>query len=85
MINNTRSHERRDDSQIKPRFFLLLEFIALGITSYIFFVTMNSLGIAPMPITIILIGANCYLCPRLFFKCQMIANRSKFRFEKSFY
>ena len=84
-MNHTRSHERRDNSQIKPRFFLLLEFIALGITSYILFVAMHALGIALMPIAIILIGANCYLCPRLFFKCKMIANRSKFRLEKSFY
>ena len=84
-MNNIKTNDRRDNSQVKPRIFLFLEFIALAITSYILYIILHALGVANMPIAILLIGANCYFCTRLFFKCKMIAGRSKFRFEKSFY
>ena len=84
-MNNIRTSDRRDNSQIKPRIFLFLELILLAISSYILFTFLRSLGIATMPIAIVLIGANCYFFTRLFFKCKVIAGRSKFRFEKSFY
>ena len=84
MQNRTKINDRRHGSQLKPRIYLFLEFVALAIGSYIVYVILHSLGMTTIPIIILLVGANAYLLTKFFFKCKVIAHRSRFTLEKNF-
>ena len=69
---------RRSDSQILPRLFLLLQVVILTLLSYITFITLGALGVSIGVITAVLFIANSYKFSKIFLKCKSISKRNHF-------
>jgi len=69
---------RRSDSQIQPRLFLLLQVAIMAQLSYISFTILTALGMSTVVIASILVITNCYFLSKVFVKCRSIAKRNHY-------
>ena len=70
--------ERRSNSQVLPRIYLLLQLLALMLASYLTYTLLLGLGASSRFIIAILILSNAYLLGKYFFKCRSVIKRNNF-------
>ncbi|MEA2072404.1 MAG: hypothetical protein U9O86_02375, partial [Campylobacterota bacterium] len=73
MNSHTGYRDRRSNSQLLPRIYLLLEFLILSLLSYMFYMTATTLGMSENLIFTILSVINTYYIFRLYSKCKNIS------------
>lgn len=71
-------NNRRSNSQILPRLYLLLQIVILVLISYISFVLLKSVGLNELFVYLILGVANTYFSVTFFFRCKFISHRSRY-------
>lgn len=69
---------RRSDSQVLPRLFLLLQVAIMALLSYISFTALTAIGVSFGVVSGILFILNCYFLNKVFFKCRSISKRNHY-------
>ncbi len=71
-------NNRRSNSQLLPRLYMLLQIIILALVSYISLVILKSLGMNELLVYTILGVANTYFAVNFFFRCKFISHRNRY-------
>ncbi len=71
-------NNRRTNSQLLPRLYMLFQIVILALVSYISFVILKSLGMNKFLIYTILGVANVYFAVNFFFRCKLILHRNRY-------
>ncbi len=71
-------NNRRSNSQLLPRLYLVLQFVIILLSSYIGFIILKAIGI-PSQYTLVAIPlVDLYFLQTTFFKCRAISKRNSF-------
>ena len=71
-------HNRRHDSPILPRIYLMLQIVILLLGTYIVSVILLSLGMNEIVVYMIAGVVNSYLLINYFFRCKYVAHRNRY-------
>jgi len=71
-------NNRRSNSKILPRFYMLLQLSISLLSSYIIFVLLSGMGVPKTLLLLILGFANTFVLSNIFFKCRFILARNAF-------
>jgi hypothetical protein len=69
---------RRSNSQLLPRLYLVLQFVIILLSSYIGFIVLNAIGIPSEYTLFTIIFVDLYFLQTTFFKCRAISKRNNF-------
>ena len=71
-------NNRRSNSQLLPRLYMLLQIVILVLVSYISFVILKSVGMNILLGYTILGVVNMYFAVNFFFRCKFISHRNRY-------